>query len=425
MNTIRNQAVDRPRMGLMAIVIAAFALVAPAVGTAQQQPSPLFDAAHPVDWWMVFKLNADSFPGCGGSDSRVCPFGGDPQNYPHFGQQYVAASSASPAFQMSSDCVGSSAGDPVGATFGEIYDGALNYVIWNDQLYDDPKIAGCTQECGSPWGHSKGALAWDDAGEGFVLQVTTPSWPRAGGNAVDKGTDGNTLGCVHDNNVLVSQDFFSLKLNKADILAVLSALQNASVVTDIHNPQIVRNGSNAPPDIQQAVSVLGVKSASTTATVVRLSTGVTLISKPSQLHVPPWQMVSALLGGVSLRTATWWAAPQIKSTTADSSISCWDNRLGKPGAVDIATTGQYMGKTLGFDGIATPEGNHAKIGVSTSGASPLVIFGDMNQQGTLSGANCGSSQDGRGGLFYVVNDPTLFANVTALLKGSSAPLATP
>src|SRR5947199_2640123 len=34
--------------------------------------------------------------------------------------------------------------------------------------------------CSSPWGHSKGVLAWNDAGEGFVMQVSTPSWPASG-----------------------------------------------------------------------------------------------------------------------------------------------------------------------------------------------------------------------------------------------------
>src|SRR5207253_6991089 len=69
-----------------------------------------------------------------------------------------------------------------------------------------------TKECGGPWGHSKGTLAWNDAGEGFVLQVTTPSWPAAGSNKFPRKTDGNTLGCVKDDNVEVSQHFFALKL---------------------------------------------------------------------------------------------------------------------------------------------------------------------------------------------------------------------
>jgi hypothetical protein len=173
-------------------------------------------------------------------------------------------------------------------------------------------------------------------------------------------------------------------------------------------------------------------------------------------------MVSALLDGEPLRVATWWADPEIPTTSAATPIACWDPSLGKPGAVEIATTGTWQGKALGFDGVADPDGNHAKIGVSTwwrpyigfGGMSqqqmlagppcgkaeslpecggfrricrfgvcwlPYVIFGDMNQQGTLSGPHCDSSQNGRGGLFFVVQDPQLFKSVRDLLQGQTAP----
>ena len=71
--------------------------------------------------------------------------------------------------------------------------------------------------------------------------------------------------------------------------------KNASVVTVPTNPQIVNNGG--PADVQSLVSSLGTQSSSTTPTKDALSTGVTLISKPSALAVPPWQMVSAELAG--------------------------------------------------------------------------------------------------------------------------------
>ncbi len=70
-------------------------------------------------------------------------------------------------------------------------------------------------------------------------------------------------------------------------------------------------------------------------------------------------------------------------------------------------------------GLAT-NANHGKIGVSTSGTDQFTIFGDMNQQGTLSG-NCKSSQNGRGGLFFVVSDATLHQSVSDLLIGGTAP----
>ena len=69
--------------------------------------------------------------------------------------------------------------------------------------------------------------------------------------------------------------------------------------------------------------------------------------------------------------------------------------------------------------------NHAKLGVSTSGENPYAIFGDMNQQGTLSGTNCASSQNGRGGLFYVLIDPQLSASLSSLIAGGTAPNAPP
>jgi hypothetical protein len=173
------------------------------------------------------------------------------------------------------------------------------------------------------------------------------------------------------------------------------------------------------------VSVLGKKSTSKTYLISRLSTGVQVILKPSQLNVPPWQMVSAVLGGVPLRTATWWAIPKIYSTIASTNINCWDDGLGDPSAVAIATSGQWAGKEIGLTAGPNPNGNHAKIGVSTDRSSNFSIFGDMNQQGTLSGDNCASSQNGRGGLFYVIDDKPLADSVRGLLKGKTAPRRAP
>jgi len=382
-------------------------------------PVPLLKSGHPVDWWFVFKFNSKAFPGCGGSATRMCPFGGTVQDYKAFGQQFVYASSDSATLQKGSDCAGDTTAEPIGATFDEVYNGDYHYVVWNDQFYDDPKIAGCTQECGSPWGHSKGMVAWDDAGDGFVLQVTTPSWPAAGTKKSPRQTDGNSLGCVKDDDVEVSQHFFALKLNKDDLVIVLTALQNASVVTDTKNPQIVNNGG--PADVQDLVKALGVRSTSKAVTKNTLSSGVVLISKPSGLHVPPWQMVSATLDGVSLRTATWWAKPMIPTTTASTPIGCWDSSLAKPGAVEIATSGQWDSTKFGLKGGLGTDFNHAKVGVSTPGDKSYAIFGDMNQQGTLSPPNCGSSQNGRGGLFYAVDNAELSSGLKDLINGETAP----
>jgi hypothetical protein len=320
-------------------------------------------------------------------------------------------------------CVGDKTDDPLGATFDQVYSGNYFYALWNDQFYNDPDIEGCSESCGAPWGHSKGLLAWNEEGEGFVLQVTTPSWPAAGNRSHPRKSDGNTLGCIKDDDVEVSQHFFSLKLNKDDVVKVLKGLIHASVVTDPKNPQIVHNGG--PADINELVDQLGHKSSDKTATMETLSSGVVLISKPSELHVPPWQMVSALLGGISLRTATWWARPAIPSTTHDTKITCWDDSLGAPGAVEVATSGIWQKHKFGLAGGLGPDFNHAKFAVSTTGSKHYAIFGDMNQQGTLTGdaSKCRSSQNGRGGLFYVVEDAALAKTVKGLIKGETAPTA--
>jgi hypothetical protein len=56
-----------------------------------------------------------------------------------FSQQYAVASSDSKTLQIGSSCAGDTTTDPLGATFNEIYNGGLNYVVWNDQFYQDPE----------------------------------------------------------------------------------------------------------------------------------------------------------------------------------------------------------------------------------------------------------------------------------------------
>jgi len=375
-------------------------------------PTPLLKRSQSVDWWFVFKFNAESFPRCA-SSQRACPFGGSVQAYNEFSQQFAFSSSANHALQLGGGCVGDSTLDPVGATFDEVYNSNLFYVLWNDQFYGDP-----LPTKGAPAGHSKGMLAWNRDGNGVVMQVSTPDWPASGNSGHPRPTDGNTLGCIaHDNDVMVSQHFFSLKLDKDDVVTVVKGLANASIVTDPTKRQIVKNGG--PSDIQVLVKGLGHVSTSKSATKTTLSSGVVLISKPADLHVPPWQLVSAMLEGEPLRAATWWTKPEIPTTTASTAVGCWDPSLGTPGAVEIATAGKWQTTPLGLEGVADPNGNHAKIGVST-GSHTYAIFGDMNQQGSLSGPNCKSSQNGRGGLFYVVDDQPLFASVRDLIAGDTA-----
>jgi hypothetical protein len=334
-------------------------------------------------------------------------------------QQFVFASSEKASFTKSNGCAGTT--DPVGTTFEQIYNGKFHYLVWNDQFYQEPKVHACSADgCVGPWGHSKGVLAWNDAGEGVVVQVTTPSWPGVGSKQFNRKA-GNTLGCIkRPNNIQNAQHFFAVKLSKSDVLNVLDALENASVVTDTDRLELVNIGGS-PEDIKDRVMKLGQKSESVEVKKVKLGTSdIMLISKPSALHVPPWQMLSSKLDSVDLKAATWWASPQIPTTTSTKKIGCWDESLEKPGAVAIAITGQWEGEEIGLVGGQ----NHAKVGVSTSGEQHLSIFGDLNQQGTLSGT-CKSSQNGRGGLFYVLENTDLFNDMTKLLHGKVASTVAP
>lgn len=410
---------DSPRaaglLRILAIAAIAAAAVAPATLPARPPsgtPEPLANAADADDWIFVFKLGGSSFPT---PAPASCMFGGKPQKKRQ-SQDYAFARASSSALVSGVGLAGTSTADPLGASFAEIYGGSLNFVAWNDQFYRHPKIKGCTESCGGPWGHSKGIVAWDNLGQGIVLQVTTPSWPGSGTAAVPRVGDGNTLGCVSStNDILYSQHFFALKLSPADTASVLEALGNSSVVTDVSNPQLARIGG--PPELQALALALGRKSDSTSIQDVALSTGVRLISKPSALHVPPWQMVSSLLGGESLRTATWWAAPRIPTTELGRQILCWRSDLPAPGRVEVALDGRWNDKKISLKG----GGNHAKLGISLGGPHHYVIFGDLNQQGRLTG-KCASSQNGRGGLFFVVDDVQLHADMTKLLAGATAPL---
>lgn len=389
-------------------------------------PSPMADKNTPVEWMFAFKFNSASFPGC--TDDGVTPtpgtqgiFGGTVDAYKSgHSQQYVFATSASPALAKGTGCIGATDNDPLGATFGQIYNNpGYFYVVWNDQFYNNP-----IENMDSPWGHSKGMVAWNQDGEGMVLQVTTPSWPASASSEYPRQNDGNTLGCIKDDDIEVSQHFFALKLTKNDLASVLTALGNSSVATNLSQPSIVNNGG--PNDIQALVNDLGKQSSSRTVFTAILSSGIQLISKPSALAVPPWQMISAQLKSVDLRVASWWASPEIYSTEAGQIPGCWDDSLGTPGAVEIATSGSWNGTTFGLQGGEGENFNHAKIGISKDASNPLCIFGDMNQQGALApgyaytGQVCSSSQNGRGGTFYVLNNQSLFTSLTALLQGSSA-----
>jgi Deoxyribonuclease II len=439
---------DAWSLKLVVLCIACLVLSQKVLGQPDQDPapSPLLQEGVPVSWWFAFKFNAVNFPRPD-SSQPTCLFGGQPggdKKYSAIGQDYVIASDAHPVLQKGSGFLGDSTDDPVGATFDQVYNGSLFYIVWNDQFYRDPLLkcegTGVANDCEAQWGHSKGVLAWNEDGDGFVMQVTTPSWPGAGNKAHPRALipqpgespDGNSLGCVNDNDVEMSQDFFALKLTKADLLKVLAALQEAGAVTDTTQLQIVNSGG--PQEITDAVKKLGSQNMKATFSSDILSSGVRIIAKAGGLSAPPWQMVSAVLGRIPMRVASYWEGKTaINSTTEKTPVSCWPTSLKKlkPGAVQIATTGIWDGTEIGLTGEAPKNDsgnslglNHAKIGVSTSVGSSLTIFGDMNQDGVLSAPNaaaCMVSQNKRGVIFFVVNNADLHDSVALLLSGDSAP----
>jgi len=328
------------------------------------------------------------------------------------------------------NCLGSGA-DPLAETFAQIFDGsAPNYVLWSDALKGEPQpnvTPSCTSFCQMPWGLSKGALAWDESGAGFVIQVSTPDWPGSGDKTRPRRR-GNTLGCTVGNNVKFSQHFLALKLLRGDVQKVLEAMQLASVVTDPSNSQLMKL-TGGPPELQMLARSLGQVSSRAPASLVTLGSvedgtadakRVQLIAKPHGLWVPPWQMVSALLGK-PLRTATYWAEPRINSTRSGLRPGCWSDELGTPDEVQVATTGQWGNAPFGLTGGgASADENAAKVAHTTLGN--LVITGDLNQQGLLEprGGTCGIAQNARGGLFFAIEDEVLHGSIALLLTGGTA-----
>lgn len=106
--------------------------------------------------------------------------------------------------------------------------------------------------------------------------------------------------------------------------------------------------------------------------------------------------------------------PVIEPTTGTTPIGCWNPQLRKAGAAEIATSRSWGGTTFRLKDGLSSNANHAKIGVSIGDSTDDTVFGDLNQQGALSG-KCGSSQNGSGGLFYIVNGHVLVNGIRSLL----------
>jgi hypothetical protein len=428
------------RRVLAALALASLCNLSSAGASQAASPEPLVKSGAPATWWFAYKFWVQDIASSAGDPPADCKFGGS-INPGGFSQRYVVASSNDPLLKDGPGLIGKGDNDPLGATFGAIFHGDFNYVVWNDQFYGSPvfhhpqcSTSDRQNNCMSPWGHAKGMMAWNTAGDGVVIQVTTPDWPgsasqnhpRVVSSTYPKGK-GNTLGCVANNNVIYAQHFFALKLSADDVKQVLRALDRASVATLTNSAQLVgttAGGTNLPADVQQLVDKLQ-KTHPSTATApfdVTLSSGVRLIAKPSDFNAPPWQFVSWRLGAADLRVATWNNPPTIPSTYDEKKVGCWPaayrsaGQVPHIGRVESATTGRWGPTTLHL----RSSQNHGKFGVSRDAGGTLSIFGDLNQSGNLTGS-CGLGQNGRGGLFFVVDDAQLATSIRSLLDGDSEP----
>ena len=203
------------------------------------------------------------------------------------------------------------------------------------------------------------------------MQVTTPIGPEPEARSTRDPKNGNTLGCRKGQYVLVSQHFFALKLKQGRRGQSLTALQNASVVTDTHNPQIVKNGG--PTDITVLVARLGVKS---TGTAFHPRHSFDWRAVDFKAFRAPCATVANGVFGARWRltkSCNLVGEPQIPSTTSSTTIDCWTRR-SHPWRSRNCNLRAVSGQDIWLKGLADADGNHAKIGVSTSGSSSLHNF---------------------------------------------------
>ncbi len=116
-------------------------------------------------------------------------------------------------------------------------------------------------------------------------------------------TDGNTLGCVTDNDVLSQPAFFRAETQQG---RCCRCTEGSGECECGNGPDKTSNREQRRTSRHSGSWCVALEKypGAQTATMARLSSGVVLISKPSDLNVPPWQMVSALLSGEPLRVAS-------------------------------------------------------------------------------------------------------------------------
>ena len=197
--------------------------------------------------------------------------------------------------------------------------------------------------------------------------------------------------------VAFSQHFFALKLNKADVVTVLAGAAERERRHRSGKPQIVQRrpgGRSQWSRSRRAISKERRRSHQERASRGRdpdLEAVRPGMSRPGRWFRRCWAMPGE-------RSATWWMKPWIYHQMARRGSMLGRATLGpKPGPVAIAGTGAGMSRDQPHRPL-----NHAKFGTTTSADKRFSILGDLNQQGAIAPPGCDKSQNGRGGLFFVV-----------------------
>jgi len=300
--------------------------------------------------------------------------------------------------------------------------------------------------CSSPYGHSKGALAYEESGTGFFLQGTTPNWP----DPSQKSTY-TPLGCQLDSNTDLSQSFLGLTLD-ADTFSEMAPYIEAARLCSTGTTSC-RNGSaghmidfNCTSEQTRAEdwSILDTAFSGTSTSDMHSSTysGTTsggvdfkLIAKAEADAIPPWLLVASELG-VDLGVSSWLdfnygfaslcsgddyssATNQMCLVSDDLGISLNENG-GAVQSVEnaLAASFEINGVDLAWAlwGEFTSIASHAKFAIASEFDNPWFVSGDENNQGWSCSTSCSGSQSGRGGLFFALNNSEVHASIYDMLK---------
>lgn len=329
---------------------------------------PIGINGKPVDWWAIIKLpnGYQKTFDCDKANNEC-----DNNKTESLGLGYLYADSNNPKFvlQSNSSCLNQNT-SPLETTINLIQQG--KYVIWNDE--GSKFGSGCSGiDKNAPFAHSKG-IAGLINNQGIIMNVSTPNFP------VPKKCPNQDIGCQQDNSTIVCQHFFCFSVDSSNFNLWLKNVQKASL--------IVQDNSN---DFPVSNLIYNCKKQNDNSNLTSLKTlagqKIDLIIKSCSVLKSPWLTVSDILKQ-NLNILSWYAYPWEEPTKQLT-------RIAKLKINDFEWTGT---------GDTSPEGNHAKIGVTQD--ESCIIFGSMNMQ---------TSQAKRGGDFYVLYNSDLAKSFMSLV----------